>query len=343
MKVGITDCQARKLLELAENAGCIAKVRTFRKNTNHTHSGRAFLLGLVSKTEARIKPFTHRKEEIVPLSTIRFWKSGCTFDISEAESMTEQETNEPFELTPVTRYVIYSAKAEGVWAGPNRKWIKNVQSAIFYRNAEQADSTIKSMSKTYASDAVLLTDTDATSRFAVKVMQPVQVVEKPVVVTPAAEPIPVSTISVTDTEKTMIDEYTLGFDPVLLAKAAEDYKKLVDELKAVEALKQETVRKLEAVKKSIADMVGTQKVTKAEPEPVAKRTQVKPGAVKKAVLTVLKSCSRLDLQSLVARANPLTPASSRGSVKQAVYKCFKEGLIERNANGFALTSAGRQA
>jgi hypothetical protein len=344
MKVGLTDCQARKLLELAENAGCIAKVRTFRKDTNHTHSGRAFLIGLVNKTEARIKPFTHRKEEVVPLSTLRFWKSGCAFDISEAEAMTERKTNTPIESLPSQRYVIYSEKAEGVWAGQNRKWIKNVQSAIFYRDQAHAESTIAGMAKTYASDAILLPDTEAASRFRAKPLtQPTQVVEQPVVVTRVGESIPVSTISVTDTEKTMIDEYTLGFDPVLLAKAAEDYKKLVDELKAVEALKQETVRKLEAVKKSIADMVGTQKVTKAESEPVAKRTQVKPGAVKKAVLTVLKSCSRLDLQSLVARANPLTPASSRGSVKQAVYKCLKEGLIERNANGFALTTLGRQS
>ena len=260
MKVGITEVQARTLIELAEKAGCIAKVRTFRKDTCHTHSGRAFLLGIVNKTEARIKPFTHRKEEIVPLSTLRFWKSGCTFDISEAESMTEQETNETIEIAPATRYVIYSAKAEGVWAGPNRKWIKNVQSAIFYRNAEQADSTIKSMSKTYASDAELLTDTDATSCFAVKVtqpVQPVQVVEKPVVTIPTA---PVNPVRV---EKTMIDDYMLSFDPAVLAKAAEDYKRLVEELKAAEALKQEIVRKLEAVKVTIGEMVGTPKAAVA--------------------------------------------------------------------------------
>lgn len=340
MKVGITEVQARTLIELAEKAGCIAKVRTFRKDTCHTHSGRAFLLGIVNKTEARIKPFTHRKEEIVPLSTLRFWKSGCTFDISEAESMTEQETNETTEVAPATRYVIYSAKAEGVWAGPNRKWIKNVQSAIFYRNAEQADSTIKSMSKTYASDAVLLTDTDATSRFAVKVTQPVppvQVVEKPVVTTTTA---PVNPVRV---EKTMIDDYMLSFDPAVLAKAAEDYKRLVEELKAAEALKQEIVRKLEAVKVTIGEMVGNPKAAVAATPVAAKRTNVKPGAVKAAVLSVLKTCSRLDLQSLVNRAQPLSPESSRGSVKQAVYKCKKDGLIEQNANGFALTAAGRQA
>jgi len=337
-QVGMTDSQARKLIELAEKSGCMAKVRTFRKDTNHTHSGRAFLISVVNKTEALIKPFTHRKEETVPLTTLRFWKSGCEFDITEAEQVVEEPTAAATQTTASTRFVIYSAKAEGVWAGSTRKWIKNVQSAIFYQGMAHAESTIKGFQKTFATDAILITDIDATSRLSVKnVVKPsLPIVQKPILT------VTVPTVPQDTEDATMNDEYALNFDPIALAKAAEDYKKVVEEIKAAEALKQEALKRLEEVKKIIGDLVGTVQ-TKAKPAAAAatKRTSAKPGAVKTAVVTVLKSCSRLDLASLVARANPLTPESTRDSVKQAVYKLKRDGLIEQNENGFALTALGR--
>jgi hypothetical protein len=276
-QVGITDFQARKLIELAEAAGCLAKVRTFRKDTNHTHAGRAFLISVISRTEARIKPFTHRKEEIVPLASLRFWKSGCEFDITEAEFMTEQETKTETKAVVKTRFVIYSAKAEGVWAGSNRKWIKNVQSAIFYRDLAHAESTIKGFSKTYASDAILITDVDATSRLAEHtVNQKQDVPAQPVLI----ESKTITPVQPTERKKetvTVSDDFALDFDPVAFAKLADDYKRILQELKDLDIKRNEIIESLSATKASLAEMASTLAGKKEKPV-VVTRKQVKPEA-----------------------------------------------------------------
>lgn len=138
---GISEAQALKLLELARIANKMPNVKTVDKDIR-SKPGRALLLGLKNSRTAIIKPFNHGgKEEEADLSTVRFWKGGCDFDISEAKaigllSMQPKTTTATLLqatgnaiVSMQTNYVIFSRKMKGVWRGDKRRWTNEIRRA----------------------------------------------------------------------------------------------------------------------------------------------------------------------------------------------------------------------
>jgi hypothetical protein len=168
-RVGITEAQARKLLELAKNSNRPCVVKTINKDIR-SEPGRAILKEIRSNGTAVILPFKHKHTEEEVLSNIFFWKSGCDFDITEAMDMQStidyrkplgEKLSIPTSVvasgTPVGEFVIFSRKMKSVWAGNERRWTDRFNLANRWKNHHEGMRAVERINKVpMQNDAVLL-------------------------------------------------------------------------------------------------------------------------------------------------------------------------------------------
>jgi hypothetical protein len=143
---GISEAQARKLMELAQKNGRICNVKLINKDIRGKPN-RGILKKVLGNGRAIVRPFKHGHDEEELLSNIYFWKSGCDFDITEAMSMPSavdfrkplgERISIPTSVVPngapAGEFVIFSAKMKSVWGGHERRWTQNFNLANKWRD-----------------------------------------------------------------------------------------------------------------------------------------------------------------------------------------------------------------
>lgn len=151
--MGLTESQARKILDLARKLNAKARVRSFQKGSQQ-HAGRAFLIEVLNRHQALIQPFGHRKQERVELSSLAFWKSGNDFDLPEEE----KETVARPEQVQTQQLVIYSPQLNKVWGGNSRRWMPHLYKAEYFATENSALPLLEKLQQLPNSkDACLLT------------------------------------------------------------------------------------------------------------------------------------------------------------------------------------------
>lgn len=331
-QVGLTQAQALKLISLATESGQKAKVRTANLDASQ-HRGRAFLLEVVNRHQALIQPFEHRKQELVELSSLSFWKSGNDFDISEAINAVEQK-EEIMASANTSRYVVYSKKWNGVWGGDHKKWVPQSNRARLFDTQESAQEVADKQAKSpMSSDAVAMRLEEAHS-----LLNPTPM---PIAIEPTAEAVthmPKQLNSLFDSDLDAI----LNFDKSALMKAIDECQQAAKDLQQVEALRIEAEERLQKAKELVSQMtsmVGKAARSQKQKSVVEDEASVptKPGALKKAILEACGTKSHWDTTSLFNAIRQACPKSSEGSIQQALYKLRADGLIAgSNAAGWNL-------
>lgn len=375
---GITLEQARKLLELAKKATRQCKVRTIQKDGSQ-HAGRAFLLDVVGKHSARIKPFNHGKEEVVPLEHLRLWKAGNQFDIGPVEDMEDEDmtalANAPvggLQLRPAQRgeFCIISDSMEMVWCGDARSWKSEPQLGVVYQDSLIAEKAVQRVNKTpMTRDARVVPRSEALTILGVKMSAPKFVpapspVQGPVVISrPPEPPMKTPTSTPSPAEQTVLDFSQLtGLDinsmletdedeellvraKANLREAAEKYKIVAQQFQLItDQVKKanHTVNEIELRMrdKIIARMNEENKGSRAR-GPYKPRGAKRP-PIKQEVIKILKTHSRLDTKSIMDKISIVLPGASPTSVYPCLTALKTEGLAEKDENGgWALTAAGR--
>lgn len=166
---GISQAQALKLIELAQKSGRPCNVKLINKEIRGKPN-RAILKRVLNSHKVIVRPFKHGHDEEELLSNVFFWKSGCDFDISEAENMpTSTDFRKPLgerlsiptsvvpNGAPAGEFVIFSAKMKSVWGGHERRWTQNFNLANKWRDHGDGMRAIGKINKVpMQDDAVLL-------------------------------------------------------------------------------------------------------------------------------------------------------------------------------------------
>lgn len=135
----------------------VVRVRTWQDGGNREHAGRAILLRLQGE-QAVIKPHTHGKEEIVPLSQISEWKSGNHFyeqrKPMKPQKLTQREMTllagtaggiEPAQkdFAPLsTKFIIADRENRRFYGGPTQRWVNDVSKALVHKTKGDADRAV---------------------------------------------------------------------------------------------------------------------------------------------------------------------------------------------------------
>ena len=331
--VGISFSQAAKLIELAKAAGHIARVRTNFLDCSQ-HRGRAFLLRLVSQHEALIKPFTHRKEEVVPLAKLSFWKSGNEFDISQAVDAVEQQKEQSMSDTTAIKYVVFSAKWNGIWGGEHRKWTKSSQLARTFATESAAEECASKQRKNpMSNDAEVMRLESAHS-----LLNPTPKAAATTEVTASkSSDSAISAPMILDADITAI----LSIDRNALNKAFDDMQQAAKDLQQLEAMRAEIHERLNSAKQTIANLTASKFSANKQEKPKAKTTTsaslTKPGLLKNTVLDALKQHGAIETTAMFAICREKSPLSSNSSIQQCLYKMRSDKLIDgSNAAGWKL-------
>lgn len=166
---GISQAQALKLIELAQKSGRPCNVKLINKEIRGKPN-RAILKRVLNGHKVIVRPFKHGHDEEELLSNVFFWKSGCDFDISEAENMPStvdfrkplgERLSIPTSVVPngapAGEFVIFSAKMKSVWGGHERRWTQNFNLANKWRDHGDGMRAIGKINKVpMQDDAVLL-------------------------------------------------------------------------------------------------------------------------------------------------------------------------------------------
>jgi hypothetical protein len=341
--VGLTTAQATKLIELAEAAGQSAKVRTYRRESSQ-HRGRAFLLKVINRHQALIQPFTHRKEEVVDLNTLSFWKSGCEFDITEAISATEERT--VMSDTTTSRFVVFSKKWNGVWGGESRKWIKDTNRARFFSSeADAIQCANKQRGCPMSNDAIVMHVEEAhallnpTPTALIAQTTPTQTVADKDLATSENKTL----ASVFDDDLTAI----LNFDRTAINKAIDDCQQAAKDLQQIDVMRVEVLERLQKAKSVLGELTQSLAKSKTRSKAAAEtKTQTessvptKPGLLKAAILEICNDKQHCDGETMFDLVSKRSPKSSRSSIQQALYKMRADGLIKgSNVSGWNLASS----
>ncbi len=350
-QVGISDAQAHKLIELAKEHGLTAKVRTFRKNSSQ-HAGRAFLFEVTSPGYARIQPLTHRKEEVVELSTLRLWKSGNDFDTQEVYDMEGspaiiEATGEP--VTTSTRYVIFSKKTRGLWSESRAMWIQNIKNASRWNvhEKEKAEQLLQKIRKAPVhDDAELLPEADGvfrlqsiileSSRLAIPERAPSSMNVSPFLVSSPSN-------SAFSGDDDLLDlDALLKADDTLLRQAENERKKAMEEYLATKKALREITAKLRGMNDRVVEL-GGRSILKSSSNPAPANTG-KRIYMRCHIKNVLLSSSRLDAQSIFDRIQGVSPSITLQKTKQSLLTMKVDGIAEKDENdNWALTDKGRSA
>lgn len=350
---GMSASQARKLLELADQNGCYCNVKVFDKDIR-SKPGRAILKQVLNERQVVVHPFKHKKDEIVNLSDVFFWKTGCDFDISEAEKMIAAEapvqTISPIGAHISQVYVILSRKYRSVWGGERRGWVNKIHLASTWSTREMGDPALKRLSKIpMTSDAEIVTREQAHEFF--------ESSKEPTSLSAAAETA-ASLPKASDEAKA--DEGNLefdgneiasilSFDPSLIVAAQKAVSVAAQGVQSAEKMLEEEKQKLaEAIERfkkltaPLSSQLETPKPQKAAKAKASGEGGTPRGAVRAAVRAALFPTSRLDMATLTAKAKGMTPSSSDASIKQCIYSLREVGEIEKdNSGNWLLTVKGR--
>lgn len=351
VQVGISDAQARRLIELAKKHETTAKVRTFRKDDSQ-HSGRAFLFEVTSPGYARIQPFTHRKEEVVELSTLRLWKSGNEFDTQEVYDMEGspaiiEATGEP--VTTSTKYAIFSKKMRGLWSESRAMWIQNVKNASKWNSheKEKAEQLLQKIRKAPVhNDAELLPEADAIFRLQNIILEnnSLAITER-VPSSMNVSPFLVSSPSNSafSGEDDLLDlDALLKADDTLLRQAENERKKAMEEYLAAKKVLREVTTKLKGMNERVVEL-GGRSILKSSSSPAPADTG-KRVYMRCHIKNVLLSSSRLDAQSIFDRIQKVSSTITLQKTKQSLIAMRVDGIAEKDENdNWALTDKGRSA
>lgn len=341
--MSITFEQAAKLIELANRANKKARVRTISAEDKQ-HLGRAFLIKVLNKHSALIQPFHHRKEEIVPLQTIRFWKAGCEFDISDAVNI----ANGNDRLCVVEAdLLIYSASKNAVWCGDKIRWSRAIDDAQkFSQNSVNV--------RDFADDALLVSPAEAheklfasTNECAIECesCEPSKFVESDVV-----------RVEQTDATVSSVKEEEMAKSNIVNAVDVDAIQKFVNaitianrDLIEIESLRIEAQKRLDDARMGLHTLTGgaSQEVKFVKNNDVAlvrvnKNTNkksayrgTKPGVLRSAVLSVLAK-GPCDFKTLVNQVMMLVPTTTVASAGECIYLLRRRKFIKGDARKLML-------
>jgi hypothetical protein len=334
-KVGLTLAQAAKLIELADANSRQAKVRTFHRESSQ-HRGRAFLLRLLNDHQAIIKPFEHRREEVVELDTLSFWRGGCDFDIEAAVNAVETVERNSMSNDSDDPWVVLSKKWNGVWAGETRKWTKQTPTCRRFDDRDAAQQCANKLARnTMSSDAAVVRLSEA---HAFLHPTPSVMVESKKVETVAAI-VNKPSLPLFDDDIAAI----LAFDRTAWNKAFDDCQAAAKELQDIETMRQEALDKLNRAKTALSELTDNFRENKSNVRnrsikteaPAATNGVTKPGLLKETVLSILDSGERVETHTMFEKVLAKAPTSTHGSVQQVLYKLRALGLIVgSNADGW---------
>lgn len=341
--MSITFEQAAKLIELANRANKKARVRTISAEDKQ-HLGRAFLIRVLNKHSALIQPFHHRKEEIVSLETIRFWKAGCEFDISDAVNIANRgNTLRVIEAD----LLLYSASKNAVWCGNKMRWSK----AIGYAQKFTQNSVNV---RDFADDAVLLSPAEAHEKLFASITDSTiecescdlsKFVESDIV-----------RVEQTDATDSRVKEEEMSKSNIVNALDIDAIQKLVHaittanrDLIEIESLRIEAQKRLDDARTGLHAITGgeSQEIKFVKNNDVAvvrvnKNTSkksthrgTKPGELRSAVLSVLAKGS-CDLQSVITSVKAMVPTTTEGSITECVGALRRRKFIKGNSNTLML-------
>lgn len=337
-------------MEEAGKLGIKPRVRTFQDQKRHC--GKAFLLEVVNEQTAKIKPFRHGgKIETVSLKDLRLWKGGNQdIPIEEIRKMASSSSVAvPAKGTHVDqdRMVVYSKKARGVWGGERLKWTQDFNQAIRWNQEElSAAKAVEARLKLipFSNDAVLIQDAVAfgslTELLDVLTSPRPQPIEKP------------STPSVVDEEKPAKEVYNDDFidfealfnsNEEMLRVAEADRKKVGMECQKAKQALEELKRKFELLDRSVVALGGSSTLKGATAPKQRKGSGGKRLFLRSKIQNILKVCSRLNTDSIFDKIVLLVPDMDKARLSSALSAMKVDGLAERNENGWALTSEGRNA
>jgi len=359
VQVGITEPQARKLLELGALNNIKPKVRTFRK-TSSQHCGRAFLLEVFKNQTARIQPLTHRKEETVSLNELRLWKSGNSFSIDEVIEMQPQQqikATGSVVSAQSSSYVIFSKKMGGIWGGFERRWVKNLSIASkwgmdFKHHAERTMSKISVGSE--QTDYVIMTEEEAQLALLDVMTAPSTPLGKIGNDTVAPLPSLLQTLvpskphlTVTSSSDDFLDLEALSNPNEQALRNAEQERRVLSEKYLATKQELESIReKIFQVNERVLSLGGrsivkTKKVSSGSNKGC--KSGAPRGALKGGVIAVLKTHSRLDADGIHQRLLSNLPSADVNKVKGALLAMRADGEAERDdkTQGWCLTAKGR--
>lgn len=351
----MTAGQARKLMELASIAGKPCNVKSIDKDLRHA-PGRAILKGLQGETKAIIQPFHHRKEEIVDLSTVAFWKGGCAFDISPAEQFIEAKTDAPVAaIRP--EFVVLSEKNGGLWS--NKGWTKYLSMASRYIEHSHAARAVGKINKVAGHEDAKVASIEEGQAFVTQFVSdnrtsielPVQVSKpevKPMTTTPInpellkmARPQPSIPAPVIRDDDDFIDSNALrNEDDAALRLAEEERKKLLVDFVSTRNLFNDIRAKLTQLDNRVMELGGKTILKQKSDNPSQKKRVV----LRSHVRPILLAHSRLSSEAIHERLVSEFPTLELKKVKQCLFAMSADGLVEKNdSGGWAITAQGREA
>lgn len=345
--MSITYDQGKKLLELAQLANKKARVRVSSAEDKQ-HLGRAFLLSIVNRQSALIQPFHHRKQEIVPLDTLRFWKAGCEFDISEALDPLHKHLD--IDVDNEDMLVIYSESKNAIWAGNARGWSRNIdQAQKFQQNSVNALD--------FASDALLISCGDAHAklyRVPEFIEAQVENVATPIVVESCENVVsPVlnaheSSIPCDEKGKLTNMGKSSNVDTHVekMRSFIEEIERASKDLREIESLRVEAQLRYDNAYSQLHALTSAQteiKVNKGKNSSTvvvnrangATHRGTQPGQLRSAILTVLAQ-GPSDLKTLTDKVLKMVPTTTYASACECVYSLRRKKLIQGNSRKYVL-------
>jgi hypothetical protein len=335
-------------------------------------------LDVVGKHSARIKPFNHGKEEVVPLENLRLWKAGNQFDIGPVEDM-EDEDMTALATAPVGglqarpqqrgEFCIISDAMEMIWCGDARSWKSEPQLGVVYPDSAIAEKAVQRVNKTpMTRDARVVPRSEALTILGVKMSAPKFVpapapVQGPVVISrPPESPMPTQTPVLSPADQAALDfSHITGLDinsmlvededEALLTRAKANRRELAEKYKVVaqtfalitKQVKEanDTVNEIELrIREKTLNRISSEK-NRSKRGPYKPRTGNRP-PLKQEVIKILKAHSRLDKATIVGKIGLILPESTDGSISQCLYALRADELAERDEHGgWALTAKGR--
>lgn len=334
--------QAQKLLELSRAAGKIANVKTCVNGDRRSHPGRAIFIGLLGKDKAIVKPFNHGKQEVVPLDSIGFWKSGCDFDIGEAMNAIREARP---TVTPVNIvYVVFSEKMQGVW-NEHRRWVRDIERASRYTERSHAARAVGKLNKVQLQDdAKVMTKEDAAVALLDILTRPKTQMTTPAPsaipsrLLAATKPLPQKTSSLPDDD--LVDVSVLFNENEISLRQAEGERKIAfEEYANIKRSLSEAIQKLKDLNSRVVEL-GGRSILKSEKAEAGKRS--KRLLIRGPIQEVLKIHSRLDAVSIFNRIKdrPDLVGITKKKMMQCISGMVAHGLLEEGNGGWQLTASG---
>lgn len=344
---GITASEARAALKA--NEGRPVMVRTNRSGPA-AHAGRAKMLEVINEDKALIRPLQgHKKDERVSLSSLKFWYSA---NVAQGIKMlTEPLVIPPLptdaSATKIERFYLVSKNLQSVFGGKNIGFTQNVHRAALYDKTQGGRAVVKVKVRPGAADAEMIPRDEA-----LRLMGEWHGHQPAIPFIPEQTQVePLKPVQIQSFDANMNIDIEAILEDGGLQEALTAQKKAAQEVRDAEQMVADARRALVLAHGTVVRLMS--RFTPKAPTPAAKmptsarRHNLKKGALKDAVMTVLTESSKLSVDAICDKVRSklgIEDVDYNDNIKACLSAMKNDHLASPDENrNWSLMSLGRQA